>query len=106
MIASTPFRMRVTGVSRRLDELAGIDTLCERDGIRWGLALGDARIQAERRLQDLDARLHALQRGEIAYAERRRAMESFASDRSELLKALRRIRHLVIERFPDVLGET
>jgi hypothetical protein len=106
MIASTPFRMRLIGVRQGLGELARMDHIAGRDAVRWALKLNDARLQAERRLHDLDVCLHTLQRVDVSPRERVRETEVFASSRSELLKTLQEIRHLIARRFPAVVGES
>ncbi len=106
MIASTPFRMRLTGARKRLDDLVSSGLLGEQDGARWALELNDACLEAERRLYDIDVCLHTLQRMETSLAERARGTEIFASNRSELLKVLSEIRHLITQRPPAELGES
>jgi hypothetical protein len=105
MIASTPFRMRLTGARKRLDYLATMNPLGEQDAIRWTLELHDACTEAEQHLHYIDASLHTLQRTDPTPADRAREMEIFASSRSEFLKALREIRHLIAQQFPTVLCE-
>jgi hypothetical protein len=105
VIASTPFRMRLAGTRRRLDDLGRLDPLDEHNSIRWMLDLGHARYNAEHQLHAIMACLHVLQRADASPAERARETEIFAFSRSELLTELREIRHLIARRFPAVLGE-
>jgi hypothetical protein len=105
MIASTPFRMRLARTRSRLDDLGRIDALGEHNTIRWTLDLSHARYEADQQLHAIMACLHVLQRADASPAERARETEIFAFSRSELLTALREIRHLIARRFPAVLGE-
>jgi hypothetical protein len=89
MIASTPFRMRLVGAHRRLDDLAQVDALGEHDPIRWTLELGQARYKAEKQLHDITSCLNVLHRVDASPAERVRETEIFAAITSELLKALK-----------------
>lgn len=104
MIASTPFRMRLTSARRRLGDLAGVSPADEQATLRWALEFGDARLEAEQRLHDIDACLRTLQRLDTGPPDRARATEVFVSSRPELLKALDKIEYLIAQRFPAVLG--
>ena len=95
MIASTPFRMRLTGARKTLDDLVSSHLLDEQDGARWALELNDACLEAQRRLHGIDVCLHTLQRMETSLAERDRGTEIFASNKSELSTVLSEIRHLI-----------
>jgi hypothetical protein len=105
MIASTPFRIRLTGARRRLDDLVTSRLLGAQDGARWALELNDACLEAERRMHDIDVSLHTLQRVESSLAERDRGIEIFASNRSELLTVLSEIRHLISQRATGEAGD-
>lgn len=98
MIASTSFRIRLTGMRKRLDDLVTSRLLGAQDGARWALELTDACLEAERRMHDIDMCLHTLQRIESSVSERGRGIEVFASSRSELLTVLSEIRHLITQR--------
>jgi hypothetical protein len=100
MIASTPFRMRLTSGRKRLDDLALVCTVGEQDHARWALELNDARREAERRLRDIAASLHTLQRADTSPAERERQTDIFVSARSGLLAVLTDIRHMVARQLP------
>ena len=97
MIASTPFRMRLTGARRRLNALVANRVLGDHDGARWALEVNDACVEAERKLHDIEVCLQVLQHAESSLAERDRGIETFASNRSELLPLLSEIRHLITQ---------
>jgi hypothetical protein len=103
-IASTPFRMRLTGACNRLGDLAKINLADEQNAIRWAFKLNTARLEAERRLHDISVCLGMLQSADTSPGERMRETEIFSSNKSELLKALREIGQLIAQRFPAVLG--
>lgn len=104
MIASTPFRMRLTGAREKLDDLAMMSPAGERHVIHWALKFNDVRLEAERRLHDIDACLSTLQRTGASPTERAQETEMFASSRSEFLRALGEIRHLIAERCAALSG--
>lgn len=105
MIASTPFRMRLTGANRSLGDLTRLNASSEQDAIRAAFQLNDACRAASQRLHDIEACLGMLQSAEAPPAERARGADLFASNRSGLLAALSDIQRLIIQRFPDVLLE-
>jgi hypothetical protein len=105
MINTTPFRMRLTGTRKRLGDLARISPVGQEDAARWAFELNDARLEVERELHDIDACLQILQLAGTSHPDRARETEMFASRRSELLKALEKIRRLIVQRFPTVLTE-
>jgi hypothetical protein len=100
MIASTPFRMRLTVGRKRLSDLAMVCATGEQAYDRWALELNDARREAERWLQDIAACLHALQRADTSSAERQRQTEVFISARSDLMEVLTEIRYMITRRLP------
>jgi hypothetical protein len=100
MIASTPFRMRLTSGRKGLGGLAIVCAIGERPHDRWALELSDARCEAERWLRDIAVCLHVLQQADTSPAERERQTEVFVSARSELLEVLTEIRHMVAQRLP------
>ena len=106
MIASTPFRMQLTRMHRRLDDLtvSGVDD--EHDTIRWTFEFNDARLEAERSLRDMELSLQSLQRPEIPPAERIRETELLTTCRSELLKSLQRLQCIIAKRFPATLNDS
>lgn len=106
MIASTPFRMRLASARKRLNDLGGLNIIIEQNANHWTFELNDARLEAERRLQDIDACLHVLQSVEASPSDRARDTEIFAYNKAKLLKALRAIRQLIAQRFPAVLGDS
>jgi hypothetical protein len=106
MIASTPFRMRLTSARRRLADLAVVSRTQEQAALQWALEFTDARLEAERRLHDIDACLRTLQCPDTAPRDGARAMEIFVSNRSELLKTLHKIEYLIAQRFPATLGRS
>lgn len=105
MIASTPFRMRLTGANRSLGDLTRLNASSEQSAIRSVFQLNDACRAASQRLHDIEACLGMLQSAEAPPAERARETDLFASSRSGLLAALSEIRRLIVQRFPDVLVE-
>jgi hypothetical protein len=105
MIASTPFRMRLTGARRGLSELCVVSAADGQHPGRSALELSDACLDAERRLHDIDVCLCKLLQAETPAAERTRAAETFASGRSGLLKVFWEIQQLVGQRLPSVPGE-
>jgi hypothetical protein len=105
MIASTPFRMRLTGSNRSLGDLTRLNASSEQDAIRVAFQLNDACRAASQRLHDIEACLGMLQSAEAQPAERARETDLFATSRSGLLTALSEIRRLIVQRFPDVLVE-
>lgn len=103
MIASTPFRMRLTSARRRLGDLTAVSTAHEPTALRWTLEFDDARLEAEQRLHDIDTCLRTLHRPDTATPARARATEEFISSKSELLKALGKIEYLIAQRFPAAI---
>ena len=106
MIASTPFRMRLTGVRKRLGDLAALDSAGEESDIRWTFEFNDARLWGRRQLHDIDTCLRTLQDGNASAAERTPRDRNFTSSRFELLKVLDKIRHLLSQRCLAVLNES
>jgi len=106
MIASTPFRMRLAGANRSLDDLTRLSPFGEQDGIRLVFQLNDACRAASQRLHDIEACLGTLHGAEAPPAERARRADLFASSRSGLLAALSEIRRLIVRWFPDVPVES
>ena len=106
MIASTLFRMELTGARKSLDALASASNVGRPHWIRWTFELNDTRLEAERWLKDIEVCLYTLQRSETLPAERARLTKKFAYCRFELLKVLGEIQHLVAQRFPAVLPES
>jgi len=105
MIASTPFRMRLTGARRRL---SGFCVMSAADGQhpgRGALELSDACLDAARRLHEIDVCLYKLLRTETPDTERTRAAEIFVSGKSGLLEVFGEIRQLLGQQFPAVPGE-
>ena len=105
MIASTPFRMRLTSAHRSLGDLARLGPFGEQDAIRLAYQLNDACRAADQRMNDIEACLGALQDGEAQPAERTRRAGLFAVSQNRLLAALSEIRSLIVQRFPGVLIE-
>jgi hypothetical protein len=106
MIASTPFRMRLTGARKGLGALASMSNGAGPHWIRWAFELSDVRLEAARWLEDVEACLYTLQCAETLPAERARLAMKFAYCRRELLKVLGEIQHLVAQRFPAALPES
>lgn len=104
MIASTPFRMRLTSARKLLDALSrvNLDVTC------WTFELNDARLEVERRLNDLEICLYTLHHLDTSPAERAQMTGTFTSSVSALVKVITKIRHLIIRRFLAAadLGET
>jgi hypothetical protein len=100
MIASTPFRMRLTGGRKRLEDLAVVCAIAEQDHARWALELNDARREAERRLREIAACLHILQRADTSPAERERQTEKFFAARSDFLAVIAEIQRSVVRQLP------
>ena len=98
MIASTPFRLRLSGVRTRLGDLA-MSPAAEQCAINWALKFNDVRIKADQRLHDIDTCLRTLQRTDASAAERARETEVFTASRSEFMRILGEIRNLITERF-------
>lgn len=105
MIATTPFRMRLTIARERLDDLAMASPAGGHHPVRWALKFNKVRLEAERRLHDIDGCLHTLQHADASPGERARKTEIFAASKSEYLKVLGQIRHLIAERFQAELAE-
>jgi len=101
MIASTPFRMRLTGVRRRLRELTASSRASEQTDIHWFLELKDASFEAERRIHDIDFCLFTLQDASISAPDRAREAKVFISRMPEFLEAVGQIRNLLTQRFPE-----
>jgi hypothetical protein len=101
MIASTPFRMRLTSGRNSLRDLAIACAAGEQAHERRALELNEARREAERRLDDIAESLHVLQRADTSPAERLRQTEAIVSARSDLLEVLTEIRHMVAHRLPE-----
>lgn len=102
MIASTPFRMRLTAASRRLGELTTSRPIYEQTDIQWFLELKDAFLAAERWIHDIDTCLRTLQDMATSSSDRARETEVFTSIMRGLLEAVGRIRNLLVQRFPGV----
>jgi hypothetical protein len=105
MIASTPFRMRLTSAHRSLGDLARLGPFGEQDSIRLAYQLNDACRSAGLRMNDIEACLETLQDTQAPPAERARQAGLFAASRSRLLAALSEIQRLIIQRFPSALAE-
>jgi hypothetical protein len=106
MIASTPFRMELTRMRSRLDDLANISTGSEYNAIQWVFEFNDARLEAERRLHEIGMSLQSLQCPEISQADRIRETNVFAVNRPGLLTALGRIQHMIATQFPAALNDS
>lgn len=106
MIASTPFRMRVTGANRSLGDLTRLSPVGGQDALRSVFQLNDACYAATQRLHDLEACLATLQSAEGSWAERAREAALFAASQCELLVALSQIRSLILQWFPDMSVES
>lgn len=104
MIASIPFRMRLTIAREKLGDLAMASPAGGQHPIRWALKFNKVRLEAERRLHDIDGCLHTLQRSDASPAERARETEIFAASKYEFLKVLGQIRRLIAERFQAELA--
>ncbi|MGP7998903.1 MAG: hypothetical protein ACLPKI_16535 [Streptosporangiaceae bacterium] len=104
MIASTPFRMRLVGVRKRLDELTAFRPVSGQADVYWFLELEGASLEAERRIHDIDACLRTLHHADTSPSVRARETEIFTSRRSELAEAAMRIRNLLFQRFPELAG--
>jgi hypothetical protein len=105
MIASTSFRMRLTGAHRSLHELTRPRLFSEQDPIHLRYQLNDACRAAAQRMYDIQACLGTLQDAEAPPPERTQRVGLFVSSQSQLLAALREIRCLIVQRFSDVLIE-
>jgi hypothetical protein len=105
MIASTPFRMRLTSAHRSLGELTRSGPFGEQDAIRLAFQLNDACRAAGQRMNDIEACLGTLQDTEAPPAERARQAGPFEVSQSRLLAALSEIQRLIIQRFPGALVE-
>jgi hypothetical protein len=105
MIASTPFRMRLTSAHRGLGELTTLGPFGEQDAIVLAFQLNDACRAAGQRMNDIEACLGTLQDTEAPPAERARRADQFVVSRSRLVAALSEIQRLIIQRFPSVLVE-
>jgi hypothetical protein len=104
MIASTPFRMRLTGARRRLGGLTASHSVSSQTDLHWIGELKDASALAERRIQDIDACLRTLQHAATSLPARAQETEVFITSRSELMEAVGRIRDLLCQRFPELPG--
>lgn len=99
MIATTPFRMLLSGWRRRTAELAGLNTGDEPDALCQEFEFNDAHLAVERGLREIDACLQILQCADVSTAERTRQATVFTRARSELLAALQAIRKLIARRM-------
>lgn len=98
-IASTPFRMRLVGVRRRLEQLAASrDGPGQADG-HWLLEVDDALTRIGRRIDDLCECLRSLQHEGISGEARARETDAFIARRSELADTTSRVRRL-LQRHP------
>jgi hypothetical protein len=100
MIASTPFRMRIAATVRMLSDLAKISSAAGQGDARWAFELSEACFRAIRLLNDIDACLQMLRGVDTPPAERVRETRFFASNRSEVLKVLDKIRCLIAQQVP------
>jgi hypothetical protein len=105
MIASIPFRLRLTIAREKLGDLAMASPAGGQHPIRWALKFDKVRLEAERRLHDIDRCLYTLQHADASPAERARGTEMFAANKSEFLRVLGQIRHLIAERSQAELAE-
>ena len=105
MIASTSFRVRLPSARTGLADLSVMSPAGGQHPVRWALKFNSVRLEAERRLHDIDACLHALQRTDTSPADRARETVVFASSRSGFLRAVGEIRHLAAELFPAILNQ-
>lgn len=101
MIASTPFRMQLTRMHKRLGDLTVPGVGDEHNAIHWAFELNDARLDAGRGLRDMELALQSLQCPEISPAERIRETELLTLCRSQLLKSLQRLQCLITQRLPE-----
>ena len=104
MIASTPFRMRLTSGRDSLGDLASVCATGELAHDRWALELDEARRAAERWLDDIAEPLYALQRTDTSPTERQRQAVVFVSAKSDLLSVLTEIRQMIARRLPAEPG--
>jgi hypothetical protein len=100
MIASTPFRMRLTSGRNGLGDLASACAIGEQAPDRRALELNEARREAERWLDDIASSLYVLQLVDTSPSERQRQTEAFVSARSALLSVLTEVRQLVARWLP------
>jgi hypothetical protein len=105
MIASTPFRMRLTSAHRSLGDLTRLGLFDEQGAIRLAYQLNDACRAADQRMNDIEACLGTLQDAESPPAERARQASQFVINQNRLMAALSEIRRLIVQRFHGVLAE-
>jgi hypothetical protein len=94
-IASTPFRMRLVGVRRRLEQLAASRDEPGQADRHWLLEVDDALTRIDRRIDDLSECLRSLQHEGTAGEARARETDGFIARRSELADTTSRVRRLL-----------
>lgn len=103
MIASTPFRMRLTSAQRSLGDLTKLGPFGEHDAIRLACQLNDACRAAHQRMRDIEACLGTLRDAGASPADRALRASQFVANQNRLLATLSEIRRLLIQWFPGAL---
>jgi hypothetical protein len=100
-VACTEIAVRVPGVLKSLEDLAGIraDRWPDTD---WAVRLSAARNEVERRLLSLSGSMSSFGRDEAATAN---AVASFDSDFARLARAVDELCSLIAKQHPEAIGE-
>jgi hypothetical protein len=99
-VACTPLMLRLPGVRQSLTELAGIraDRWPDTD---WAVRLRAAHGEVERRLLDVSIAMNALIHEEPSIDVR----VTFGFDGTKLAEAVDELRHLIVSRYPEAVGD-
>jgi hypothetical protein len=106
MIGSTPFRMRLVGARKRLEELVRMSPVDGNAAIHWAVNLNDLRLTAEQKLRDVEACLRTLRYINTSLEERAQKTEIFLVRKSELLNALEELQRLLSCQLPEMIDDS
>jgi hypothetical protein len=92
--------MRITAARKGLADLARIGLDSDQGATCLSFELNDLQLEAQRRFCDIEACIYALQDADTSLVERARQTEMFASNKSELLEVITKVRRLISQWVP------